>query len=71
MIVDDDLLGRVLGKVKKGITKFADIKILIDTNDKLPGHIISKKVIILIACAVKDSNKLYLWFFLEYALYLR
>ena len=42
---------------------------LIDTDDKLPGDIIFKNVMILIACLVKGSNKFYPQLCLENTLY--
>ena len=60
-----------LDKIKelKGIEKFDDTKILIDTNDKLPDNIILKNVIKFMKCVVKDDGKFYPQRFLEEALY--
>ena len=51
-----------------GIEKIDDTKILIDTNDKLPDDIILEKVVILMACIIKDNKKFYLQIFLKEAL---
>ena len=46
MIVDDYMLDKVLDKIKEiiGIKKFGDTKILIETDDKLPGDILLSKM---------------------------
>ena len=54
-----------------GIKNFDDTKILIDTNDKLPGYITLKNVVILITCAIKDDNKFYSQIFLGEALFVK
>ena len=61
LMVDDYMLDKVLDKVKGIITieKFDDTKILIDTDDKLPDHIISKIVVILMKCVIKDNKEFY------------
>ena len=51
-----------------GIEKIDDTKTLIDTDDKLPDDIILEKVVILMACIIKDNKKFYLRIFLEEAL---
>ena len=46
-----------------GIEKIDDTKILIDTDDKLPDDIILEKVVILMACIIKDiKNFIYKYF---------
>ena len=47
LTVDDYLINKVLDKIKGiiGIKKFDDIKILIDTDDKLPDYITLKKLL--------------------------
>ena len=42
---------------------------MIDTDDKLPGYIALKNVVILITCIIKDDNKFYPQIFLEKTLY--
>ena len=57
-MIDDNILVKVLGKVKIiNIKKFDDTKILIDTDDKLPDDITLKNVVILITCVIKDGDK--------------
>ena len=55
------MLDKVLGKIKEtiGIIKFDDTKILIDTDDKLPGYITLENVVILITCIIKHDGKTY------------
>ena len=53
-----------------GIEKFADTKIMIDTDDKLPDDI-NFYIFILLTIVTKDGNKFYLQLFLEHALYLK
>ena len=56
------MLDKVLDKIKEIIVieKVSDKKILIDIDDKMPNHIISKTVVILMAltcykrCIIKD-----------------
>ena len=42
---------------------------MIDTNDKLPNDITLEKRVILMACTVKDGNKVYTQLFLDHVLY--
>ena len=62
-MVDDYTLDKVLDKFKKiDIEKLDDIRILIDTDDKLPDDITFKNVILmtcLMICIIKDGDKLY------------
>ena len=59
-MIDDNILVKVLGKVKIiNIEKFDDTKILIDTDDKLPDDITLKNVVILITCVIKDGDKFF------------
>ena len=52
-MVDDYTQGKVLDKIKRiGIEKLDDIRIWIDTDD-------IKIAVILMACVIKDGNKLY------------
>ena len=41
------------------IKEFENTKILIETDDKLPGDITLKNVAILMACVIKDDGKFY------------
>ena len=63
------IVDQVLDKIKetRGIEKLDDTVILIDTGDKLPGHI--KNVVILITCVIKEKAKFYPQISLEEALY--
>ena len=47
LTADNYLINKVLDKIKGiiGIKKFDDIKILIDTDDKLPDYITLKKLL--------------------------
>ena len=51
LMVHDYMLAKVLDMIKKiiGIEKFDNTKILIDTDDKLPGDITLKNDVILIS----------------------
>ena len=53
------MLDKVLDKIKKIICteKFCDMKILIDTNDKLPNNFTLTIVAILMTCAIKVDDK--------------
>ena len=66
-MVDDYMLDKVLDKIKEviDITKFADPKILIEKDDKLPDDITIKNAVILITCVIKDNYKFYPQIFLE------
>ena len=68
LVIDDYMLDNVLDKVKEiiGIEKFADIKVLIDKDDKMPDDGIFKNVV---TCVIKDNDKFYLQLFLEEALF--
>ena len=52
---DDYMLDKVWDKIKLiiGIEKFDDIKILIETHNKLPNEVTLKNVAIIITCAIK------------------
>ena len=54
-MVNDYMLDKKLNKIKKtiGIKKFDDVKVLIDTNDKLSDDITFKNCLILTACVIK------------------
>ena len=70
-MVNDYVLDKVLDKIKKiiNIIKFNDTKILIDTDDKLPGYIAFKNIVILITRIIKGDDKFYQQIFLEKTLY--
>ena len=70
LIVDDNMLDKVLHKIKMVIyiKKYDDTNVLIETDDKLPDDITLKNVVILIKCAIKDGGKCYPKIFLEEAL---
>ena len=70
-MVNDYILDKKLNKIKKtiGIKKFDDLKVLIDTNGKLPDNITFKNCLILTSCVIKDNDNFYLQIFLEKALY--
>ena len=70
LIVDDNMLDKVLHKIKMVIyiKKHDDTNVLIETDDKLPDDITLKNVVILIKCAIKDGGKFYPKIFLEEAL---
>ena len=61
LIVDDNMLDKVLHKIKMVIyiKKYDDTNVLIETDDKLPDDITLKNVVILIKCAFKDGGKFY------------
>ena len=69
-MVDDNILNKALKKIKeiKGIEKFDDTNILIDTGDKFPDDIILRNVVILMTCIIKNVKKFYPQLFLENAL---
>ena len=60
-MVNDYKVDKVLDKIKEtmGIIKFDDIKILIDTDDKLPDFITLKNVVILITRFIIYDAKFY------------
>ena len=66
-LVDDNILDKVLNKVKKiiDIAKFDDTTFLIDTDNTLPDDIPLTNVVILIAFVIKDDVKCYVHLFLE------
>ena len=69
LMIDDYILDKVLDMIKRiGIEKLDEIRILLDTDDKLPDDIIFKNVI-LMACVIKNGDKFYPQLFLEKALY--
>ena len=71
LIVNDDMLDKIIDKIKEtiGIVKFDGTRILIDTDDKLPDYITFKNVVILITCVIKSITKIYPQLFLEEILY--
>ena len=69
-MVDDYTLDKVFDKSKRtGIEKFENIRILINTNDKLPDDTTLKNAMILMTFVIKDGDKFYPQLFLEEALY--
>lgn len=72
-MVDDYALDKDKDKIKEiiGVEKFYDTKTLVDIDHKLPDNNILKKVVILMACVIKDDDKLSLELFLEEALFPR
>ena len=69
----DVMVDKVLDKINKikGIEKFDDTKIFIDTDDKLPDDIALKNVVILMTSVTKDDGKFYLQLFLEQTLFVK
>lgn len=59
---DDDLLHEVLDIIKKIISTktFYDIKILIETDNKLSDNITSENLVTVTSCVIKDNDKIYL-----------
>lgn len=59
---DDDLLHEVLDMIKKIISTktFYDIKILIETDNKLSDDITSENLVTVTSCVIKDNDKIYL-----------
>ena len=59
---DDDLLHEVLDIIKKIISTktFYDIKILIETDNKLSDDITSENLVTVNSCVIKDNDKIYL-----------
>lgn len=59
---DDDLLLEVLDIIKKIISTktFYDIKILIETDNKLSDNITSENLVTVTSCVIKDNDKIYL-----------
>ena len=56
-MVDDYTLDKVLEKINRfGIEKLDNIRILIETDDKLPDDITVKNAIVLITYVIKDSD---------------
>ena len=55
-MVVDYMVDKVLDKIKEkiGIGKFDDTKILINTDDKSPGGITLKRIVMLMKCAMED-----------------
>ena len=71
LMVYDYMVDKALDKIKEriGIDKFDDIKILIDTDNKVSDGITLKRVVILMTCIIKDGNKCYPQLFIQRALY--
>ena len=57
-MVNDNILNKTLGKIKKiiGIKKFNETKILIDTDDKLLVDIAFKNAILVTSVVKDDQN---------------
>ena len=60
LMIDDCMLHKVLGKIKK---------ILIDIDDKLLDHITLKNALILMIFVIKDDGKFYPQLYSEEAFY--
>ena len=60
-MVNDYMLDKILDRIKEiiSIWKCDDTNILINTNDKLPGYLTLKNVVILTTCAIKDNVNFY------------
>ena len=67
MMFDDFMLDKVSNEIKiiVNIENFDDTKISIETDDKLPGDLTLKTVLILITCFIKDADKFNPKIFLE------
>ena len=64
LMVGDYTLDKVLDKIKRiGLKKRNNIRILIDTDDKLPDDVT------LMTCVIKNNDKFYLELSLEEVLY--
>ena len=64
LMVGDYTLDKVLDKIKRiGLKKLNNIRILIDTDDKLPDDVT------LMTCVIKNNDKFYLELSLEEVLY--
>lgn len=67
LMFDDFMLAKVSNEIKiiVNIENFDDNKISIETDDKLPGDLTLKTVLILITCFIKDADKFNPKIFLE------
>ena len=67
LMFDDFMLAKVSNEIKIIVNNenFDDTKILIETDDKLPGDLTLKTVLILITCFIKDDDKFNPKIFLE------
>ena len=67
------MVDKVLDKINKikGIEKFDETKIFIDTDDKLSDDIALKNVVKLMTSVTKDDGKFYLQLFLEQTLFVK
>ena len=60
LIVHGYALDNVLDKIKTiVIGNFDKIRILIDTDDKLPDDITLKNAVLIMTCVIKDGDKFY------------
>ena len=61
LIIDDHMIDKVLDKPKDliGIEICHDTKIWINVDDKLSDDITLKRVVILMACVIKEGNNFY------------
>ena len=60
LIVHGYALDNVLDKIKTiVIGNFDNIRILIDTDDKLPDDITLKNAVLIMTCVIKDGDKFY------------
>ena len=73
LMLDDYMLNKKLNRIKEiiGIEEFDNIKILAETNDKLPDNIILQNAMILITFVLKDGGKFYPQLFLEDKLFFK
>ena len=70
LTVEDYTLDKVLDKIKRiGIEEINNIRILIDTDNKLPDDITLKNLVILITCVIEYGDKFFQQLFLEETLY--
>ena len=67
LVFDDFMLDKVSNEIKiiVNIENFDDTKISIEADDKLPGDLSLKTVLILITCFIKDADKFNPKIFLE------
>ena len=70
-MVDDYILGKALGKIKKlGIEKIDNIiRSLVDVDHNVSGGITFKNAVILMICVTKNGVRFCLQLFLEELLY--
>ena len=70
LMADDYTQDKAWDKIKRvDIEKRDDVRILINTDDKLPDGITLKNAMILMTCVIKDGGNFYPQLVLEHALY--